>query len=46
MNFSQIAVRWYYHILHNQRAAALKTLLCFKGNPAIVVINMPWYVTS
>jgi hypothetical protein len=38
--------RWYYHVLHNQRAAALKTLLYFKGNPAIVVINMPWYVTS
>ena len=37
--------RWYYHVLHNQRATALKTLLYFKGNPAIVVINMPWYVT-
>ena len=37
--------RWYYHPLHNQRAAALKALLYFKGNPAIVVINMPWYVT-
>jgi amino acid transporter len=36
--------RWYYHLLHNQRAAALKTLLYFKGNPAILVINMPWYV--
>ena len=38
--------RWYYHFLHNQRATALKTLLYFKGNPAIVVINMPWYVTT
>ena len=37
--------RWYYHALHNQRAAALKAMLYFKGNPAIVVINMPWYVT-
>jgi hypothetical protein len=37
--------RWYYHPLHNQRAAALKTLLYFRGNPAILVINMPWYVT-
>lgn len=36
--------RWYYHPLHNQRAAALKALLYFKGNPSIVVINMPWYV--
>ena len=38
--------RWYYNVLHNQRAAALKTLLYFKGNPAIVVINIPWYVTN
>lgn len=38
--------RWDYHVLHNQRAAALKTLLYFKGNPAILVINMPWYVTN
>jgi amino acid transporter len=37
--------RWYYHLLHNQRAAALKTRLYFKGNPAIVVINIPLYVT-
>lgn len=38
--------KWYYHVLHNQRAAALKTMLYFKGNPAIVVINLPWYVKS
>jgi amino acid transporter len=38
--------RWYYHALHNQRAAALKTMLYFKGNPAIVVINLPWYVKA
>jgi len=37
---------WYYHALHNQRAAALKTLLYFKGNPKIAVINMPWYLSS
>jgi amino acid transporter len=36
--------RWYYQALHNQRATALKTLLYFKGNPQILVINMPWYV--
>ena len=35
---------WYYHWLHNQRATALKTFLYFKGNPQILVINMPWYV--
>jgi amino acid transporter len=36
--------RWYYQVLHNQRATALKTLLYFRGNPQILVINMPWYV--
>jgi len=36
--------RWYYHLLHNQRGAALKTTLYFKGNDRIIVINMPWYV--
>ena len=38
--------RWYYHALHNQRAAALKTMLYFKGNPKIAVINMPLYVAA
>jgi amino acid transporter len=37
---------WYYHVLHNQRATALRTMLYFKGNSAIVVISMPWYVTT
>ena len=36
--------RWYYHMLHNQRATALKSLLYFKGNGRILVINVPWYV--
>jgi len=36
--------RWYYHMLHNQRGAALKTMLYFKGNDRVIVINMPWYV--
>ena len=34
--------RWYFHPLHNQRAAALKTLLYFKGSHRIIVINLPW----
>lgn len=36
--------RWYHYLLHNQRAALLKTLLLFKGNPQTVVINVPWYL--
>jgi len=35
---------WYYHMLHNQRATALKSMLYFKGNGRIIVINVPWYV--
>jgi len=35
--------RWYYHMLHNQRGAALKTMLYFKGNERVIVVNVPWY---
>jgi amino acid transporter len=38
--------RWYYYLLHNQRAAALKALLYTKGTQRIVVINVPWYLHS
>jgi amino acid transporter len=36
--------RWYYQILHNQRANALKLVLYLKSNRRIVVINVPWYL--
>ena len=36
--------RWYNYVLHNQRAAALKTMLYFFGNPQIMVVNVPWYL--
>jgi hypothetical protein len=35
---------WYYHMLHNQRGTALKSMLYFKGNGRIIVINVPWYI--
>lgn len=35
---------WFYHLLHNQRANALKLMLYLKGNRRIIVINVPWYV--
>jgi amino acid transporter len=38
--------RWYHHLLHNKRASVLKTLLLLKGNQRIVVINVPWYLSS
>lgn len=36
--------KWYWYVLHNQRAAWLKAALLFKGSKQIVVINVPWYV--
>jgi amino acid transporter len=36
--------RWYYYLLHNQRAAALKVILYAKGDRRIIVVNVPWYL--
>jgi amino acid transporter len=36
--------RWYFNLLHNHRAAALKALLLFQGDQRITVINIPWYL--
>jgi amino acid transporter len=36
--------RWWENLLHNQRAQMLKLLLLVKGNQAIVVLNIPWYL--
>jgi len=36
--------QWYYHMLHNQRGTALKSMLYFKGNGRIIVVNVPWYI--
>jgi len=37
---------WYHYLLHNQRAAVLKTLLLVKGTQQISVVNVPWYLTA
>jgi amino acid transporter len=34
--------RWYYGLLHNRRAAILKTVLLLKGRNRIVIVNVPW----
>jgi hypothetical protein len=34
--------RWYYSLLHNRRAAILRTLLMLRGRNRIVIINVPW----
>lgn len=36
--------RWYYYVLHNQRATLLKAMLYVRGNPQIVVANIPWHL--
>jgi amino acid transporter len=38
--------RWYHHLLHNKRASVLKALLLLRGNQRIIVINVPWYLSS
>jgi amino acid transporter len=38
--------RWYTSLLHNHRSAVLKTLLLFKGDRRITVINIPWYLNE
>ncbi|HEV2175741.1 MAG TPA: APC family permease [Terriglobia bacterium] len=37
---------WYHYLLHNQRASWLKARLLVKGNQRIVVINVPWYLST
>ena len=38
--------RWYYFLLDNQRATLLKALLLLKGNQRVIVIDVPWYLSS
>ncbi len=39
-----VVKRWWQAPLHNQRAQMLKLLLLLRGNPRIIVINIPWYI--
>ena len=34
--------RWYYGLLHNRRAAILRTVLLLQGRNRILVVNVPW----
>jgi amino acid transporter len=36
--------RWYFYLLHNNRAQVLKAMLLFRGNQRVTVINIPWYL--
>jgi amino acid transporter len=37
---------WYHYFLHNQHAEWLKALLLLKGNQRIIVIVVPWYLST
>jgi amino acid transporter len=39
-----VEARWYHALLHNHAASFLKTRLLQRGNPQVVVINVPWYL--
>lgn len=39
-----IESRWYFYLLHNQRATLLKTMLYLRGAQRTVVANIPWYL--
>ena len=39
-----IESRWYFYLLHNQRATLLKTMLYLRGAQQTVVANIPWYL--
>ena len=41
-----VATRWYHYLLHNQTAALIKAYLLFSGFRRVVVINVPWYLST
>jgi amino acid transporter len=41
-----VTTRWYHYLLHNQTAAVIKAYLLFSGFRRVVVINVPWYLST
>jgi len=41
-----IGTRWYHYVLHNQTAAIMVAYLRLSGFRKVVVINVPWYLSS
>ena len=37
---------WYHYFLHNQRAEWLRALLLAKGSQQLILVNVPWHITS
>jgi amino acid transporter len=38
--------RWYHYLLHGQTAAVMKRKLRARGEPRVVIINTPWYLSD
>jgi hypothetical protein len=38
--------RWYYALLHNNRAEVLRALILSKSERRITVVNVPWYLSG
>jgi hypothetical protein len=41
-----VATRWHHYLLHNQTATLIKAYLLFSGLRRVVVINVPWYLST
>jgi amino acid transporter len=41
-----VRTRWYHYLLHNQTATLIKAYLLFSGFRRVVVINVPWYLST
>jgi amino acid transporter len=38
--------RWYYTLLHNNRAEVLRALILSKSEQRLTVVNIPWYLSD
>ncbi len=41
-----VRTRWYHYLLHNQTATFIKAYLLLSGFRRVIVINVPWYLSS
>ncbi len=41
-----IGTKWYHYILHNQTAAIMVAYLRLSGFRRVVVISVPWYLST
>ena len=41
-----VGTRWYHYVLHNQTAAVMVAYLRLSGYRRVVVVSVPWYLSS